>query len=181
MSTPAAAAIGSSGPAAKMLFSAGPRLQDLQPPHDDIEQPSCSCLERLSRQRFQQHGIDAAGKQPQDMSLAATSLRRPARSRPASAAMPLSLTSCHGMRAASARAASTTASVGLAVSVMTETLAESAQPASSRERFVAAATARVISGSSPSSAISTCKAAQVVPLGEVTFSRSVPAGYRCDT
>ena len=43
------------------------------------------------------------------------------------------------------------------------------QLASSRERFVAAAIASSIRRGSPSSAMRTCKAAWVVPFGEVTF------------
>ena len=51
-----------------------------------------------------------------------------------------------------------------------------AQPASSAPRAcAAAATALVISGSTPSSPISTSSAAAVVPPGEVTFARSVAA------
>ena len=51
--------------------------------------------------------------------------------------------------------------------------------ASSRERRAAAATALRISVARPSSAISTCRAANVVPLGEVTFWRST-AGSRSE-
>ena len=43
--------------------------------------------------------------------------------------------------------------------------------ASSFDRFVAAATARIISGCMPPSPISTSSAAAVVPPGEVTFLR----------
>ena len=50
-----------------------------------------------------------------------------------------------------------------------------AHPASSFERFAAAATAFSINGFKPSSAINTCNAACVVPFGEVTFSRKVAA------
>ena len=52
----------------------------------------------------------------------------------------------------------------------------SAQEASSLLRRVAAAMARVMSGCSASSAISTFRASKVVPPGEVTFSRSCDAG-----
>src|SRR5215470_7383 len=48
-----------------------------------------------------------------------------------------------------------------------------AQPASSRERRVAASTARLMSCAMPSAAISTSSAAAVVPPGEVTFWRKV--------
>ena len=48
--------------------------------------------------------------------------------------------------------------------------------ANSFERRVAAATARIMSGCMPSSAISTASAAAVVPPGEVTFWRSVAEG-----
>ena len=51
----------------------------------------------------------------------------------------------------------------------------SRSPASSRERVVAAAMALVISGASPSFAISTSSAAAVVPPGDVTFCLSVAA------
>src|SRR5262249_47220970 len=48
------------------------------------------------------------------------------------------------------------------------------QVASSRDRRVAAATARFMSGPNPSAAISTSSAAAVVPPVEVTFWRRVP-------
>ena len=51
-----------------------------------------------------------------------------------------------------------------------------AQPDSSRERFLAAATAFFIKAPRPFLAIRTLSAASVVPLGEVTFLRSSPAG-----
>src|SRR6185312_12590043 len=47
------------------------------------------------------------------------------------------------------------------------------QPASSRERLVAAATARFRSCSKPSLPMRISSAAAVVPLGEVTFSRKL--------
>lgn len=50
-----------------------------------------------------------------------------------------------------------------------------AQPASSRERRVAAAIARVNNSSKPPGPINTSRAAAVVPPGEVTFFRKTAA------
>src|SRR6185295_18439332 len=48
--------------------------------------------------------------------------------------------------------------------------------ANSRERRVAASTASVMSSARPCLPISTCRAAKVVPLGDVTLSRSALGG-----